>query len=152
MPRAPKLLAASLLACASCGSTIRFFYPLPVGVPSIEGWEMSEARAEFDHPRRVVEYQLFVSPKRNATYEVIRYRVTYADPADRVRLRYTANERLQWDLDGRKLRRFELMPGTQGAHWEELTAGSERYTRETGVILSLLGLHRELLFRREATH
>jgi hypothetical protein len=147
--RAPKLVAVSLVACAACGSAARFSYPLPAGVPSTEGWEMSEARAELDHPRRIVEYQLFVSPRRSATYEVIRYRIRYSDPAESERLKHTANEQLQWDLDGRTLRRFELMPDEQGARWEELAAGSERFRRQTPAILSLLFLHRELLARRE---
>jgi hypothetical protein len=148
--RVPTLMAVSLVAVAACGPAVRFSQPLPAGVPSTEGWEKSEARAELDDPRRTVEYQLFVSPKRSATYEVIRYRITYADPAERERSQYTANEQLQWDLDGRRLRRFELMPGDQGARWEELTAGSERFRRQTPAILSLLALHRELLYRREA--
>jgi hypothetical protein len=150
MGRASKLVAASLLATTSCGPAILFSYPVPTGVPNTKGWEMSEAWAELDHPRRTVEYQLFVSPKRQATYEVIRYRLTYADPADGARSQYTPNERLQWDLDGRTLRRFELVPGSQGLKWEEIAAGSDRYTQETAVILALLGLHRQLLFSRRA--
>jgi hypothetical protein len=148
--RVPILVAMSLVAGASCGPAVRFSFPLPAGVPSTDGWEISEARAELDHPRRTVEYQLFVSPKRSATYEVIRYRITYADAAERARSQHTANEQLQWDLDGRTLRRFELMPGEQGARWEELAAGSERFRLQTPAILSLLALHRELLYRREA--
>ena len=146
-----RLLAAALLACVGCGlSASRFSYTLPADIPSLEGWEKSEARAELDGPSRVVEYQLFVRPGRGATYEVIRYRITYADPDESVRAGYAPNERLQWDLNGRTLRRFELVPTAQGAHWEELSRGSQRYSRETGVILGLMGLHRELLFLRDA--
>lgn len=138
-------LVTSLLCCAGCGSSSTFSYTLPAGVPSLQGWEKSEARAELDGPSRIVEYQLFVRPGRGATYEVIRYRIAYADPRESERLGDTPNERLQWDLNGRTLRRFELIPTAQGARWEELAAGSQRYTRETGVILALMGLHRKLL-------
>lgn len=143
-------LVTSLLCCAGCGSSSTFSYSLPAGVPSLAGWEKNEERAELDGPSRIVEYQLFVRPERGATYEVIRYRITFADPDESVRLGYAPNERLQWDLNGRTLRRFELVPTAQGARWEELSSGSQRYTRETGVILGLMGLHRELLFSRAA--
>jgi hypothetical protein len=145
-------LVTSLLCCFGCGSisTSTFSYTLPADVPSLAGWEKSEARTELDRPKCVVEYQLFVRPERGATYEVIRYRITYADPAEGLRLGISSNERLQWDLNGHTLRRFELMPTAQGGHWEELSRGSHRYSRETGVILGLLGLHRELLFSRDA--
>jgi hypothetical protein len=139
-------LAASLLVAVGCsvpGSS--FSHPLPAAVPSLEGWESSEARAELDHPSRVVEYQLFVRPGRGATYEIIRYRISYADPRDGERYGETPNERLQWDLDGHRLRRFELLPTPLGARWEELHAGSARFARETGAVLALMGLHRKLL-------
>jgi hypothetical protein len=139
-----------LLVCGGCASASSFSPTLPVGVPSVAGWEKSEARAELERPRRTVEYQLFVRPGREATYEVIRYRVTYSDARERARVAYTPNERLQWDLNGRTLRRFELVPGAEGARWEELAVGSERFTRETGVILSLMSLHRELLHLRDS--
>ena len=138
-------LLTSLLCCASCGSSSTFSRTLPTGVPSLEGWEKNEARAELERPSCIVEYQLFVRPERGGTYEVIRYRITYVDPDESLRLGYAANERLQWDLNGRTLRRFELVPTAQGARWEELSSGSQRFSRETGVILGLMGLHRKLL-------
>jgi hypothetical protein len=119
---------------------------LPAGIPT---WPAGRrARDERNSTRRgSVAYQLFVRPSRQAAYEVIRYRITLLDPA--AQAEYAPNERLQWDLDGRRLRRFELVAGESGERWEELTAGSDRYRRETGVILGLMGLHRELLYRRD---
>ena len=119
-------LVTSLLCCAGCGFSSTFSHTLPAGLPSLAGWEKNEERTELAQPSRIV----------------------YADPEESVRLGYAPNERLQWDLNGRTLRRFELVPTAQGARWEELSSGTERYTRETGVILGLMGLHRELLFSR----
>jgi hypothetical protein len=141
------LLAAALSCGAACASSgPAFSYALPPDLPSIEGWEKNEARGEMADPRGVIEYQLFVRPGREAVYEVIRYRMTFTDASEGARAGYNANERLQWDLNGRTLRRFELVPTSQGGRrWEELAAGSQRFARETGVILGLLGLHRKVL-------
>jgi hypothetical protein len=118
---------------------------LPPGLPNIEGWEKNEAHGELAAPRGTIAYQLFVRPGREAVYEVIRYRMTFADAREAARAGYNSNEHLQWDLNGRTLRRFELVPTPQGSRWEELDAGSERYRRETGMILGVLGLHRKVL-------
>lgn len=140
------LIAASPTGGAGCGASgSAFSHTPPADLPSLEGWESSEARAQVFNPSRTVEYQLFVRPGRGATYEVIRYRITYADARESKEQGETPNERLQWDLDGRTLRRFELVPTPRGPRWEELVAGSARYARETGVILALMGLHRKLL-------
>ena len=139
------LLAAALLGGGACSSSRAFSTGLPSDLPSLEGWEMNEAHGKMANPRGIIEYQLFVRPGRGAVYEVIRYRMTFANADEGLRAGLSANERLQWDLNGRTLRRFELMPSAQGARWEELTAGSDRFTRETGVILGLLGLHRKVL-------
>jgi hypothetical protein len=140
------LLAAALCGGAACASsTSSFSLMLPPGVPSLEGWEKNEARGELSAPRGVIDYQLFVRPGREAVYEVIRYRMKFANAGEGARAGFNANEHLQWDLNGRTLRRFELMPTEQGARWEELAAGSERYSRETAVILGVLGLHRKVL-------
>jgi hypothetical protein len=145
-PSGRSLLAAALLGGAACASSsYAFSYRLPAELPSLEGWEKNEAQGDLANPRGVIDYQLFVRPGRGAVYEVIRYRMTFADADEGARRGFNPNERLQWDLNGHTLRRFELVPTAQGARWEELTAGSERYSRETGVILSLLGLHRKLL-------
>lgn len=147
MPWLAKLLPAALLGCAGCAvvSASAFSPTLPADVPNLDGWEKRAARTDLDNPRRIVEYELFVRPGRGATYEVIRYRIRYPDALVRADAAYTPNEKLQWDLNGYTLRRFELVPGADGARWEELKAGSGPYTRETGVILGLLSLHRKLL-------
>ena len=140
-------LAASWLGLTGCAivSASAFSPTLPADLPNLDGWEKNVARTDLDHPRRIVEYEFFVRPGRGATYEVIRYRIRYPDALRSADPAYSPNEKLQWDLNGRELRRFELVPGASGARWEELSAGSERFARETGVILGLLSLHRKLL-------
>lgn len=152
MPWLALLLVASLLGHAGCAaaSASAFSPTLPAALPNLDGWEKRAARAALDDPSRIVEYELFVRPGREATYEVIRYRIRYPAGWARADGVYSANEKLQWDLNGRTLRRFELVPGEGGARWEELSAASDRYARETSVILSLLSLHRKLLGLRSA--
>ena len=143
-------LVASLLGSAGCAAASAFSSTLPAALPNLDGWEKRAARANLDHPSRIIEYELFVRPGREATYEVIRYRIRYPGRQERADGADSTNEKLQWDLNGRTLRRFELVPGEGGARWEELSAGSDRYARETAVILTLLSLHRKLLGLRSA--
>jgi hypothetical protein len=137
-------VAASLLGSAGCAaaSTSAFSPTLPAALPSLVGWEKHAARGIIENPSRIVDYEFFVRPGREATYEVIRYLI---HPAGRSGGDPSAGEKLQWDLDGRNLRRFELVTDAGGSHWEEFSKASDSYTRETRVILDLLSLHRRRL-------
>jgi len=135
-------VAASLLGSTGCAAASAFSPTLPAALPNLAGWEKHGARGIIENPRRIVDYELFVRPGREATYEVIRYRIhpaagSGADPS--------AGEKLQWDLDGRNLRRFELVTDAGGSHWEEISKTSDGYARETKVIIALLSLHRKRL-------
>jgi hypothetical protein len=133
------------LAASACAAASALSPTLPEIVPELGGWERIAARATLQNPARSVDYEFYVRPGREATYEVIRYRVTFRDQREARRRTDESYERLQWDLDGRRLRRFELVPGSPQAHWEELAAGTQRFSRETATILELLGQHRKLL-------
>lgn len=96
-------------------------------------------------------------PTPNAIYEVVRYRTSIADPRERRTAGYDTTEKLQWDVDGRELLRFERRGRRTwkklrlGCSWEwhELPRGSPEYLRETGVILWLYGLQMRLLEERD---
>lgn len=125
---------------------------LPVGLPSLKGWERIVGEAHFDDPHVSVWYEFFVSPERRAIYEVIRYRIRH-EAVHRHDDDYPPTERLQWHLAGTKiLRRFECQErsvSTAACQWRELPQGGAEYQRETGVILWLYGLHRRLLEERD---
>lgn len=149
-------LAVALFAALlpACRSAARFTPELPPGLPDVRMWERSEGVAEFDHPRRVVEYELYVGPVRKGVYGVTRYRITLADPEARRATSLTANEKLQWDVDGREVRRFECLPGPEGrrapCRWTEYARGSAEYDAEMRPLLSIYALHAALLQRRDA--
>lgn len=149
-------LAALLagLSLPACRSAARFVSSLPPGLPDLQTWEKSEGVAEFDHPRRVVEYELYVGPVRQGVYGVTRYRITLVDPAARRASGLSANEKLQWDVDGRDVRRFECLPEQEGrrapCRWTEYARGSAEYDAEMRPLLSIYALHSALLQRRDA--
>lgn len=116
----------------------------PEAVPRVEGWEKITGDVEIYRPALTVKYEFYVNPKRFGFYEVVRYRITPSDP--RTTEDYGTNEKLQWDMDGRNLRRFEC---SEEGQWRELPRGSREYHREAGVIIWLYGLHRRLLHERE---
>jgi hypothetical protein len=150
-------LAAALLAgllLPACRSAARFAPSLPPGLPDLRTWEKSEGVAELDNPRRVVEYELYVGPVRQGVYGVTRYRITLADPEARRASNLSANEKLQWDVDGREVRRFECLSEREGrgapCRWAEYARGSAEYDAEMRPLLSVYALHAALLRRRDA--
>jgi hypothetical protein len=127
---------------------------LPAGVPSVAGWERVTGEADFADPDLSVHYELFVRPGRAGSYEVVRYR--FAGPAA---IDYALHERLQWDVNGHEVHRYECLPveRAKGAparapswSWRELAIGSEPYRNEVRVILWLYELHRRLREARDA--
>jgi hypothetical protein len=124
---------------------------LPAVLPDISTWERSSGFAEFDSPRRRFEYELYVDPARGASYAVTRYWIHVEDPNERRRADITDTEKLQWDVDGRQLRRFEcrLIPGPGPCVWFEMQFDSPEYRRELKPILAVYSIHRRLLHERE---
>jgi hypothetical protein len=151
-----RALACALLAVLlqpACRSASRFAVQLPPSVPDVRSWEKTEGVAELDRPRRIVEYELYVGPMRQGVYGVTRYRITIVDPEARRASGLSANEKLQWDVDGREVRRFECLPEHEGrqapCRWTERARGSAEYDAELRPLLSIYSLHVALLHRRE---
>jgi hypothetical protein len=147
----PLLLAA--WATAGCRSAGGFAPHLPPDLPDLGGWERSEGVAELDGPRRTVEYQLFVAPGRLGVYGVTRYRITLADAAERRAGGLPGHEMLQWDRDGRDVRRYACVPADAprqpACRWRELARGSREYDDELRPLLSIYALHAALLRQRD---
>lgn len=124
---------------------------LPTVLPDISTWERSSGFAEFDDPRRRFEYELYVDPLRGASYAVTRYWIHVDDPAERRKADITDTEKLQWDVDGRTLRRFECRPDPAGGPcvWVEFEFDSPEYRRELKPILAIYAIHSGLLRDRE---
>ena len=129
----------------------------PPGVPEVAGWERIEGEADLADPDLSVRYEFYVRPGRLASYEVVRYH--FAGPAAQ---QYGLYERLQWDVDGRVLHRYECRvpekppegratrAGEGACEWRELARETQAFQSGTGVLLWLYGLHRRLLAERDA--
>jgi hypothetical protein len=142
---------AVLLVGAACRTASDFSRVLPAGVPDPSRWEHSSGRAEFENPHRLIAYELYVQPGREALYALTRYRITLTDPQDRERYGITANEKLQWDPPDGAPRRFECDAPRSGAcQWRELPRWTSEYIGETSSILSIYSLHLRLLHRQAA--
>ncbi|MGE0455360.1 MAG: hypothetical protein AB7O37_15350 [Vicinamibacteria bacterium] len=140
------------LAAAACAKRA-FVAGFPPGLPELAGWERSSGSAAFEDPRRRVDYELYVAPARPGAYSVTRYRVRYADPGVQAASGITPSEKVQWDRDGRDVRRFECIaspPQRDGCAWQELFRGSLAFDKETPALLQIYALHVFLLNRREA--
>jgi hypothetical protein len=149
--------AVLALATGPFAALAPFSAELPRDVPTAtSGWERISGDLEFESPRISVQYEFFVNPARPAIYELVRYRIVELGPVVESR-RYPTTEKLQWDRDGRDLRRFECMPAPRsGCAWREMEKGTPDYLREVPVLMWLYGMHRRVSRDRaedlESTH
>jgi hypothetical protein len=138
-------LGLALVACASRG---RFTPQLPPELPDVSRWETSWGRVEFPtKPPILLEYQLYVAPGRPAVYSVTRYRFTQKNAQE------AAHEKLQWDRNGRDVRRYDCVPEnkarTMPCRWVELPHGSVAYNDELPPLLRVYSTHAQLLQERD---
>lgn len=140
------IAVAVLIFTATPLAVANFAAHVPAMVPSVEGWERLTGDLELQDPRVAVQYEFYVNPARPALYEVVRYRVTNRAPQRAGQRPYPTTEKLQWDRDGRDLRRFECVEPRAQAEcaWQEMEKGSDGYLREVGVLLWLYGEHHKI--------
>lgn len=124
----------------------------PEGLPDTTGWETSRGAAEFASPNHSVEYELYVSPERQGVYTVARYRIRFDDADERKRQGIAATEKLQWDVDGRTVHRYECVgafSAQEPCAWRQLAFGTPEFEQETANLLRVYALHRRLLHERD---
>jgi hypothetical protein len=143
-----KAFAVAVLAVTATPFAVALFSrSVPQAVPSVLGWERITGDLVFEDPRVAVQYEFYVNPARPAIYEVVRYRVTDLGPVVKDKVRYPTTERLQWDRDGRDLRRFECVESAAngaGCAWHEMEKGGADYVREVPVLLWLYNAHHQV--------
>jgi hypothetical protein len=137
-------VAVLALATGPLAGLPQFTPAVPAGIPPMGGWERIAGELEFESPRLSVQYEFWVNPERPAIYELVRYRVVEMGPVAPGRA-YPVTEKLQWDRDGRDIRRFECVaePGG-GCAWREMAKGGQDYVREVPVVMWLYGVHRRV--------
>jgi hypothetical protein len=139
--RALKTLAAAVLAITAAPLAVGdFLGAVPESIPSVAGWQRISGDLELPAPHVSVQYEFYVNPKRPVIYEVVRYKVTRLGPgSDRV----AGNEKIQWDRDGRDVRRFEcvLQEAAGGCAWHEMEKGGRDYLDEVPMLIQLYTAH-----------
>jgi len=144
-----RLLIASVLLLLGCRSGGYFVSYLPEALPDVSKWEKMSGSAEIKNPDGRLEYELFVNPVRLGQYSLSRYRFSPRLQSSRDAYPSSANEKLQWDRDGRDVRRFECLGGGRKCDWRELPKGLAAYDSELAALLRVYALHSELLYQRE---
>jgi len=139
--RALKTLAAAVFAITASPLAVGdFSRAAPKSIPSVAGWQRITGDLELQRPHVSVQYEFYVNPDRPVIYEVVRYRVTRLGPGTDG---LSSNEKIQWDRDGRDLRRFEcvLDDAAHGCAWQEMEKGGRDYVDEVPMLMQLYAAH-----------
>jgi len=120
-----------------------FAAALPAAVVDVSGWET--VSGAFETPAARGAYRFHVNPRRQAIYQVMRYRVELLHPATDLQRRRGPDERVA----------FVREPGTREPllcwrrdsdravpSWRALDSGTDEYTLEMGVLIEVLAVHR----------
>jgi hypothetical protein len=140
--RGLKTFAAVVLAGTATPLAVGgFSKDVPIVVPSVAGWTRISGDLELADRQVAVRYEFYVNPARPAIYEVVRYRVTPLVPTGAAP-RASGNEKLQWDRDGRDLRRFECVASAgRACAWTEMEKSGADYRMEVPFLIQLYGAH-----------
>jgi hypothetical protein len=145
------LFVLSLLAGAGSqepatrgNSLADFTSPAPEGVDNVSAWEVVEGR--FENAHAAGAYRFYVSPARQALYQLMRYRVTFRAPVTEEEKQNRSTEKLVWNQHpGERvpLLCWERVGATDSApaYWRELSPGSPEYVWEMRVLIQVLSLH-----------
>jgi hypothetical protein len=121
-----------------------FTSPTPDGVDNVSQWEV--VKGEFENAHAAGAYRFYVSPGRQALYQLMRYRVSFRAPVSEEERRNRSTEKLVWN--GHPGERVPLLcwervaaTGSAPAYWRELSPGTAEYFWEMRVLIQVLSLH-----------
>jgi hypothetical protein len=130
-------------APASSQDVATFAVVLPEGVADVSGWET--VSGEFETTTARGAYRFHVNPRRQALYQVMRYRVELLTPSTGLQRDRRLGERVAFvHLPGtpEPLRCWERQPAGADASWRELVAGTDEYKLEMALLMQVLAVHR----------
>ena len=143
---ASALLLAFAVPVAGQDADLDFAPVLPEGVGNVTGWQVITGDFETANARGA--YRFYVNPVRAAMYQLMRYRVDLRGAAGASGRERSGAERVAF------IRRpgvpepmacWERQPPGTSPAWRELTAGTEEYNLEMGVLFQTLAVHRRAL-------
>jgi hypothetical protein len=140
------LLALLLLPGVPAGAqdvSASFAVVLPDGVADVRGWEV--VSGEFETALARGSYLFYVNPRRQAMYQLMRYRLELLAPSTALERRRRSGERVA----------FVRGPGTREPllcwereaegtvpPWREVVAGTDEYQLEMALLMQVLAVHR----------
>ncbi len=120
-----------------------FARDLPWDVVDTSGWEIVSGDFETKAVRGA--YRFYVNPRRQAIYQLMRYRVQLLEPEGDLQRRRGSSERVAF------VRRpgapepmlcWEREPSGTVPAWREVQAGTDEYQLEMAMIMRVLAVHR----------
>jgi len=120
-----------------------FAVVMPDGVADVTGWET--VSGEFATPVARGAYRFHVNPRRQALYQVMRYRVELLAPSTDLQRGRRLNERLAFVRSpgtAEPLRCWEREPAGTVPPGRELEAGTDEYRFEMALLMQVLAVHR----------
>lgn len=120
---------------------------LPSGIGDVSGWQT--ITGDFETAGARGSYLFYVNPRRQAIYQLMRYRVEFLDPLDELARQRGSSERVA----------FVRKPGSRepmlcwqledaGQAWRSVPAGTEEYQLEMATLIQVLAVHREVRHSR----
>jgi hypothetical protein len=146
LPGGHSLCVGALALSVAWSGPPPFTPQLPKEMPDVSRWRKSSGSAELADGSASVQYELYVNPDGSGGYELIRWRITGWD-GGRGGAPYSSNERLQWQVAQKVLRRYQCDDvGGERCVWREMMKDTEEYHREMPVILWVLSVHQRLAY------
>ena len=130
-------------ALASSQDVATFAVVLPEGVADVGGWEI--VSGEFETTTARGAYRFHVNPRRQALYQVMRYRVELLTPSTSLQRGRGLGERLAFVRrpgTAEPLKCWERKPAGTVPPWRELEAGTDEYKLEMALLMQVLAVHR----------
>lgn len=141
-------LAVGLLLLGSAPAVpqevgVAFAAVLPEGVADVSGWEV--VSGEFETTTARGAYRFHVNPRRQALYQVMRYRVELLKPSTSLQRGRRLGERVAFVHRpgiAEPLRCWQREPAGTAPPWRELEAETNEYKLEMALLMQVLAVHR----------
>ena len=141
-------LLAGLLLLGSAPASSQDVAPvfavvLPDGVADVTGWET--VSGDFETTTARGAYRFHVNPRRQALYQVMRYRVELLTPSTTLQRGRRLGERVAFVHRpgiAEPLRCWEREPAGTVPPWRELQAETNEYKLEMALLMQVLAVHR----------
>jgi hypothetical protein len=120
-----------------------FALDLPRDVVDVSGWRI--VSGDFETKAARGAYRFYVNPRKQAIYQLMRYRIQLLEPETDLQRRRGSSERVAFvRLPGspERMRCWEREPPGSVLPWREVPADTDEYRLEMAMIMQVLAVHR----------